>query len=98
MPPGFLPPNFYDTVAMVVVMVSAVIGVTVILRGPIGAALARRLGGHARELPAEVSERLERVADLEERVMELEERLDFSERLLARQPEPPRQARGPADG
>lgn len=98
MPPGFLPPNFYDTVAMVIVMVSAVIGVTVIMRGPIGAALARRLGGHARELPAEVTERLERIAELEDRVLELEERLDFSERLLARHQEPPRQVRGPADG
>ncbi len=98
MPPGFLPPDFYDTVAAVLVMVTVVIGVTVILRGPIGAALARRLGGHARELPAEVTERLERIGELEDRVMELEERLDFSERLLARHQEPQRQVRAPTDG
>lgn len=98
MPPGFLPPDFYDTVAAVIVMVTAVIGVTLVLRGQIGTALARRLGGHARELPPEVTERLERITELEDRVLELEERLDFSERLLARQAEPPRQIRGPADG
>ena len=66
-----------------------VVGGTIVLRGPLGKALARRLEGApplgdgppAEELLAELDE-------LRARVLELEERVDFSERLLARHREP----------
>jgi hypothetical protein len=59
------------------------IATAVVLRGPIGKALARRLeGGTATEgLPEHVPAELE---ELRNRVLELEERVDFAERLLAR--------------
>jgi hypothetical protein len=58
--------------------------------GPIGAALARRLGGgpRASEVHTEIEQVNERVTaevdDLRARLAEVEERLDFAERLLAR--------------
>jgi hypothetical protein len=58
--------------------------------GPIGAALARRLGGRPRESEAhakieQVSERVTaEVDELRGRLAEVEERLDFAERLLVR--------------
>jgi hypothetical protein len=58
--------------------------------GPIGSALARRLGGRAEpgDAHAEVEEMGARVTaevdDLRNRLAEVEERLDFAERLLAR--------------
>jgi len=60
------------------------IAAAVVLRGPVGQALARRIQsqGDASELPPETV-----IAELDElraRVLELEERVDFSERLLAR--------------
>lgn len=60
-------------------------GAAVISRGPIGKAIARRIGGEEAgamppELPAEILGELD---DLRNRVLELEERVDFSERLLA---------------
>lgn len=64
-------------------------GAVLILRGPLGKALARRIEGKAALDPA-ITERIEelehRLAELEHeraRVGELEERLDFAERLLA---------------
>jgi hypothetical protein len=63
-------------------MVLATIGGTIVLRGPVGQALAHRLhegtAGPPEELMAEVDE-------LRQRVGELEERLDFTERLLTAQ-------------
>jgi hypothetical protein len=54
----------------------------VILRGPVGQALAKRLqGGAASDLPPEHV--LNELDDLRTRLAELEERADFSERLLA---------------
>jgi hypothetical protein len=50
-----------------------------IFRGPIGGALARRIGGSAPARPALDDAQ---VADLQARVAELEERLDFTERVL----------------
>jgi hypothetical protein len=52
-----------------------------IFRGPLGEALARRIGGtpEPRVAPED-----EQVAELQARLAELEERLDFAERLLAR--------------
>jgi hypothetical protein len=70
-------------------------GVVLILRGPVGRALARRIDGTAGQSeglsPAEADELRNRVVELEQqqsRVLELEERLDFAERLLAQQHEP----------
>jgi hypothetical protein len=61
------------------------IAAAVVLRGPVGQALARRIAGEvpsgAAELPAETV--LGELDDLRARMLELEERVDFSERLLA---------------
>ena len=68
-------------------------GVVLILRGPVGRALARRIDGTAGQAEgislAEAEELRHRVLELEQqqvRLLELEERLDFAERLLANQP------------
>lgn len=73
------------------------VGVVLILRGPVGRALARRIDGTAGQpegLPsAEAEELRRRVSELEQqqgRLLELEERLDFAERLLAQSREPAR--------
>ena len=64
------------------------VGGTIVLRGPVGKAIARRLEGGQ---PAEMSpEALAEVDELRARVAELEERMDFSERMLAQQREPDR--------
>lgn len=62
----------------------------IILRGPIGRALARRLEGQsgvADERFGEVDRRLHELEAREQRVSELEDRLDFAERLLAQRDE-----------
>lgn len=59
-----------------------IIGAAVVLRGPVGSALASRLAGERAVAPPE--EVLTELEDLRARVLELEERVDFSERLLAR--------------
>jgi hypothetical protein len=69
----------------------------IILRGPIGRALARRLEGQAGvvdERLVEVERRLQELEAREHRVGELEDRLDFAERLLAQRDE----ARLPGSG
>jgi hypothetical protein len=69
------------------------IGGTIVLRGPVGQAFARRLhdeGGSA--LPPE--QVLGELDDLRGRLAELEERVDFSERLLVRQREDVNQGGG----
>ena len=56
--------------------------------GPLGAALARRIGGPDDDDSAELEELRDRVEALEaqqDRVAEVEGRLDFAERLLAQQ-------------
>jgi len=61
-----------------------------ILRGPIGRALADRIGGRAGAGAPEREhlERLDRdVEDLRAELGEMHERLDFAERMLARQRE-----------
>ena len=61
-----------------------------LLFGPIGSALARRIGGRPEpgDAHAEIEEIGSRVTaevdDLRNRLGEVEERLDFAERLLAR--------------
>ncbi len=83
MPPGDIAP----VIAMT--MVSLSVAIVLVLRGPLGKALARRLEGPA-ALPDTSAQQLDdlqgRMADLEVqvgRMHELEERLDFAERLLA---------------
>lgn len=83
MPPGDVAPVFITS--LIIVAAAAVL----ILRGPLGKALARRLEGTAgREESAAtgLTGIADRVAELEQRdarMAELEERLDFAERLLA---------------
>ncbi len=73
--------------AMFLAIGAAAVGV---LFGPIGSALARRLGGRPEpgDAHAEIEERdarmTDEVDDLRNRLAEVEERLDFAERLLAR--------------
>lgn len=77
MPPGDLAPVIATCVFFVA------FASVLILRGPLGKALARRIEGTAASGDLE-----RRVAGLErqaERVHELEERLDFAERLLAQE-------------
>jgi hypothetical protein len=72
-------------IAMFLAIGAAALG---LLFGPIGSALARRLGGRpeAAGTPTEVEEWGARVtaemSDLRHRLAEVEERLDFAERLL----------------
>lgn len=64
-----------------------VIGTTVILRGPIGRALADRLAGRAAPPGQDAidGEALRgEMDDVRLRLTELEERVDFAERVLAR--------------
>ena len=64
--------------AMIAIGVIAVI----LLKGPVGEAIAMRLRGEV--TPSELSDTvLAELDDVRARMMELEERLDFSERLLA---------------
>jgi hypothetical protein len=72
--------------AMFLAIGAAAVG---LLFGPIGSAVARRIGGRVEpgDATAEVEEMRERVTaevdDLRNRLAEVEERLDFAERLLA---------------
>ena len=62
------------------------IAAAVVLRGPIGVALSRRIQSDpSAELPPETV--LGELDDLRGRLLELEERVDFSERLLVRERE-----------
>jgi hypothetical protein len=73
--------------AMFLAIGAAAVG---LLLGPIGSAVARRLGG--RPDPGDTSTQIEEIReqvtaevdDLRNRLVEVEERLDFAERLLAR--------------
>jgi hypothetical protein len=73
--------------ALVGIVFFVTVGLTVILRGPLGKALARRIEGTAGQADGEAMAALQgRLAELEDRVdrmHEIEERLDFAERLLA---------------
>ena len=62
------------------------IGGTIILRGPVGRALARRIEGQASE-PVDLEPVLHELDEIRTRMAELEERQDFTERLLARERE-----------
>ena len=67
-----------DQVLLIVLASITAWTVTRILRGPLGDALARRLGGSAHASGAEPAE----LSELRTRVSELEERIDFTERVL----------------
>ena len=93
MPPGDIAP----VVVMSILVVCA--AAVMILRGPLGRAIARRLEGADPDgaTARHVARLEERVVDLEvreQRLAELEERLDFAERLLARQADAGRLAGG----
>ena len=83
-----------------------------LLVGPIGQAIARRVGGKkareshdgpttgevAAERLAEVEHRLALVESVQQRLLELEERVDFAERLLTRaETRPPGEIGPPTD-
>jgi hypothetical protein len=71
------------------------IGAVIILRGPIGKALADRLAGRAPQVLPPHDGALEGdVEDLRYRVTDLEERLDFAERMLAQHREPEKMGSG----
>jgi hypothetical protein len=75
----------FDSPFVVPVVLFLSIAAVLILRGPLGRALADRLArrGAGRAEPADgLTGELD---DLRRRMGELEERLDFTERLLARQ-------------
>ena len=65
---------------VVVIVLASLLAWTVsrVFRGPLGDALARRIGGDAAHRPGDDAE----LADLRTRLAELEERQDFTERVL----------------
>jgi len=82
-----------DIAGMVItVVITIAIAGTIVLRGPLGRALARAIevgagGGRSPDDELRMAQLEQRVAELEggqARVAELEERLDFAERMLAR--------------
>lgn len=83
--------------ALALVTLVLTIGGTIVLRGPLGKALADRIAGRhpaRRAEDADLAGQLDRTAtevdDLRHRLAELEERQDFTERVLAAQREPER--------
>ena len=70
-------------VMILIVTTSVIYGALRIIRGPIGAALARRISGSSEG----DGRHDEEINQLRERVAELEERVDFTERVLLQQPE-----------
>jgi hypothetical protein len=73
-------------------------GGVLVLRGPLGKALAQRIGGRAQGQGeyGDLEERLADVDALRQRVGELEERVDFAERLLAQARTDMSQVKGPS--
>jgi hypothetical protein len=69
------------------------IAVAVVLRGPVGKALAKRLAGEA---DGQNEALLQELDEVRQRMGELEERLDFAERVLA-QSEPAARLPGRTD-
>ena len=67
-----------DNVVVIVLASLLAWTVTRVFRGPLGDALARRIGGDAGPRPTDDPE----LAELRTRVAELEERQDFTERVL----------------
>jgi hypothetical protein len=67
-----------DQVLFIIVIATVAWTFARILRGPIGEALARRIGGDHHSGASQDGE----VTELRARVAELEERVDFTERVL----------------
>ena len=92
-----IPPSDIAPMVMGTIFIFAVAG-TVVLRGPLGRALARAIelrvgGGRPPEDEARVAQLEQRVAELDAgqtRLGDLEERVDFAERMLIRQDAPVR--------
>ncbi|HMC19677.1 MAG TPA: hypothetical protein VKH16_10620 [Gemmatimonadales bacterium] len=97
----------YDWVpAVAIIAVTLVCGTTVVLRGPMGKALAEWIRGWSKTdehwLAVQAAKHgavlgsseslLTEVDELKRRLAEVEERLDFTERLLARERDPERLA------
>ena len=97
----------YDWVpAVAIIAVTLVCGTTVVLRGPMGKALAEWIRGWSKTdehwLAVQAAKHgavlgsseslLAEVDELKRRLAEVEERLDFTERLLARERDPERLA------
>lgn len=59
------------------------IGGTVVLRGPLGKAIARRIEGQL-DPGVDLEPLLHELDEVRARMIEMEERMDFTERLLAR--------------
>ncbi|MBI2401157.1 MAG: hypothetical protein HYV20_00110 [Gemmatimonadetes bacterium] len=74
--------------ALVILIITLTLGATFVLRGPLGKALADRIGGRARD-DAPIERLNQEVAELRGEMAEVQERLDFAERLLAQQRERP---------
>ena len=77
---------------VVPVVLFIMIGLSVILRGPLGQAMADRIRGGAGEADPRLREDVEHlrleVDELRGQLTEAQERIDFAERLLARREEP----------
>ncbi|HET8836462.1 MAG TPA: hypothetical protein VFN08_17175, partial [Gemmatimonadales bacterium] len=69
-----------DQVMLIVIVSISAWTLTRIFRGPLGDAIARRIGGSAGH--PESGSRDHEIAELQTRLAELEERLDFTERVL----------------
>jgi hypothetical protein len=99
MDPHILANVFAPLAALVLVAVSGVL----VLRGPLGRALAKRIEGtkaadhETVQRLEEVESRLQSLELTQERMLELEERLDFAERMLARDKEPLRMGKPGAE-
>jgi hypothetical protein len=75
---------------VVVTTLILTVGVTVILRGPLGRALADRLAARSAAHPDDgaLQELRHEVEDLRGALGEVQERLDFAERLLVKRRDP----------
>ena len=69
-----------DQVLLIVLASISAWTVTKVFRGPLGEAIARRIGGGGGQ--SESGARDPELTELQTRVAELEERLDFTERVL----------------
>ena len=59
----------------------------IVVKSPLGRALADRLAGHTPDGRSLSDEDVEMLHHLEDRVMDLEERLEFAERMIQQQKE-----------
>jgi hypothetical protein len=73
------------------IVMFVMIGLTVILRGPLGQAIADRIRGSIPDADPRLREEMDHmrmeVEDLRGQIAEAQERIDFTERLLARRDE-----------